>query len=115
MCPPAVTEVPPDSGTACIQVCADVARCGVGSVNREVAIRTAGNNSCYGRHNAFAVYRPELQVRGDGDVVGFRVIFEAELAGGVIAEGEDAAGVVEHERVVVACCNLRNGEALEGG
>lgn len=52
---------------------------------------------------------------GDGDMVGPRVIFEAELAGGVIAEGEDAASVVEHERMVVTCRNLRNGEALEGG
>lgn len=54
-------------------------------------------------------------MRGGGDVVGLRVIFEAELAGGVIAKREDAAGVVEHERMVVACCNLRDGEAFEGG
>lgn len=48
-------------------------------------------------------------------MVGFGVVFEAELAGGVVAEGEDTAGVVERERVVVACCDLRNGEAPEGG
>lgn len=48
-------------------------------------------------------------------MVGLGFVFEAELAGGVIAEGEDAAGVVEREGVVVACRDLRNDEALEGG
>lgn len=47
-------------------------------------------------------------------MVGFGVVSKAELAGGVIAEGEDAAGVVEHKRMVVACRDLRDGEALKG-
>lgn len=48
-------------------------------------------------------------------MVGFGVVFEAELSRGVVAEGEDAAGIVEREGVVVACCDLRDCEALEGG
>lgn len=40
---------------------------------------------------------------------------EAELAGGVVAEGEDAAGGVEGDGVVVACGDLGNwsGECCE--
>lgn len=45
---------------------------------------------------------------------GFSVEGEAELAGGVVAEGKGAAFGVTDEAVVVACRNLLDGKTLEG-
>lgn len=63
----------------------------------------------------FSVERLERKKRGDRDVVGFGAVFEAELAGGVVAEREDTASVIEREGVVVTCCNLRDGKARQSG
>ena len=48
------------------------------------------------------------------DEGGFGVVFKAQLAGGVVAEGEDAAGGVEDDRVVVARGEGGDGKAFEG-
>lgn len=115
MCPPAVPEVAPDAGAACVQVCANAARGSVGDVDREVAVSTAGGNLSYRGRGGLAIDGLELEQCRDGDVVGFRAVFESELAGGVVAEGEDAASIIEYKGVVVADCDLRDGEALEDG
>ncbi|OSS46354.1 hypothetical protein B5807_08450 [Epicoccum nigrum] len=82
----------------------------------EVRRVAAGEDVCdFGLLRGAGVELLGGEQRGRVHVQGFGVEGEAQLARGVVAKGEGAAGRVADEAVVVACRDLGDGEALEGG
>ena len=86
-----------------------------GGVYGEEGVDAAGGDGGDAREEIGAVVEFLDGEEGGGvDVGGFGAVVEAELAEGVVAEGEGAAFTIDGKGVVVACCHGGDFEATQG-